>query len=137
LLSPLQQVRGACFPPGKRSLPGAGEGSHGLLSYFVFALWATFYFQLQSLESKTVCLDSPNASRGLNSNILALKREERRSTISPTVVSSFIYKQTSAINVLQLCRRRISSGSKSPPPRILTLNPAAWVWPICWTPRVA
>ncbi|XP_016941228.3 E3 ubiquitin-protein ligase TRAIP [Drosophila suzukii] len=41
--------------------------------------------KLQSLESKTICLDSPNASRGLNSNILALKREERRSTISPTV----------------------------------------------------
>ncbi|XP_016958713.1 E3 ubiquitin-protein ligase TRAIP [Drosophila biarmipes] len=41
--------------------------------------------KLQSLESKTICLDSPNASCGLNSNILALKREQRRSTISPTV----------------------------------------------------
>ncbi|XP_043642644.1 E3 ubiquitin-protein ligase TRAIP [Drosophila teissieri] len=41
--------------------------------------------KLQAFETKTVCLDSPNSSCGLNSNILALKREERRTTISPTV----------------------------------------------------
>ncbi|XP_039482509.1 E3 ubiquitin-protein ligase TRAIP [Drosophila santomea] len=41
--------------------------------------------KLHTFETKTVCLDSPNSSCGLNSNILALKREERRTTISPTV----------------------------------------------------
>ncbi|XP_017014968.2 E3 ubiquitin-protein ligase TRAIP [Drosophila takahashii] len=41
--------------------------------------------KLNALEVKTICLDSPNASCGLNSNIFALKREERRTTISPTV----------------------------------------------------
>ncbi|XP_017079292.1 E3 ubiquitin-protein ligase TRAIP [Drosophila eugracilis] len=41
--------------------------------------------KLQGLESKTINLDSPNGSYGLNSNILALKREERRTTISPTI----------------------------------------------------
>lgn len=41
--------------------------------------------KLQAFENKTAYLDSPNASCGLNSNILALKREERRTTISPTV----------------------------------------------------
>ncbi|XP_016969970.1 E3 ubiquitin-protein ligase TRAIP [Drosophila rhopaloa] len=41
--------------------------------------------KLQALESKPICLDSPNTSYGLNSNVLALKRDARRSTISPTV----------------------------------------------------
>ncbi|XP_033152122.1 E3 ubiquitin-protein ligase TRAIP [Drosophila mauritiana] len=41
--------------------------------------------KLQAFENKTALLGSPNASCGLNSNLLSLKREERRTTISPTV----------------------------------------------------
>ncbi|KAI8038838.1 E3 ubiquitin-protein ligase TRAIP [Drosophila gunungcola] len=41
--------------------------------------------KLQTLQSKPICLDSPDSSFSLNSNIMALKREARRSTISPTI----------------------------------------------------
>ncbi|XP_017115442.1 E3 ubiquitin-protein ligase TRAIP [Drosophila elegans] len=41
--------------------------------------------KLQALQSKPICLDSPDTSFSLNSNIMALKREARRSTISPTI----------------------------------------------------
>ncbi|KAH8401637.1 hypothetical protein KR009_006945 [Drosophila setifemur] len=42
--------------------------------------------KLQALEVKPICLDSPSHnSFGLNTNIMSLKREEKRSTISPTI----------------------------------------------------
>ncbi|XP_030558404.1 E3 ubiquitin-protein ligase TRAIP isoform X1 [Drosophila novamexicana] len=40
--------------------------------------------KLKSLQSQPIDLDASSNSLGLNTNIVALKREERRSTISPT-----------------------------------------------------
>ncbi|XP_030386932.1 E3 ubiquitin-protein ligase TRAIP [Scaptodrosophila lebanonensis] len=42
--------------------------------------------KLKALDSQPITiLDSPNSIMGLKNNVLALKREERRSTISPTI----------------------------------------------------
>ncbi|XP_022218428.1 E3 ubiquitin-protein ligase TRAIP [Drosophila obscura] len=41
--------------------------------------------KLLALEREPICVDSPNSSTGLNSNIMALKRDEKRVTISPTI----------------------------------------------------
>ncbi|KAH8371474.1 hypothetical protein KR093_007586 [Drosophila rubida] len=42
--------------------------------------------KLKTLQSQPIDVDASNSSLGLNTNLVALKQEERRSTISPTTV---------------------------------------------------
>ncbi|KAH8357808.1 hypothetical protein KR200_009669 [Drosophila serrata] len=58
----------------------------GIFGYLLLLfLPHTIYFQLQLRESKIISLDSTISSPGLNCNLMALKVDDRRSTISPTI----------------------------------------------------
>lgn len=74
--------------------------------------------QLKSLQSQPIDLDASSNSLGLNTNIVALKREERRSTISPTtvckVIENTIYAHCNYVCILQKQNIKRIEESTSP-----------------------